>query len=370
MGRSARLLAVVMVVCLGVVASLTGVASAGSSGSSTEVFATLKIEKPKVEVKKKGADTFKVAKDGQKLREGDTVRTDATGLAEIDYSDDAYTRLDVNTTFKITKLTEEQGARQIAGSLESGQTWNRIEDVSESGSFEQSGAGATAAITGTVFMVSCVTTPNIDPTLEPANECSFISVEHTITVTSENGEVRVLTEHTECTSDDADLCDTPRELTLDELAAIDWLQSNLFKDLTLARPGHRPDPHRVRRDRRRRPGGGDRPDRRDRPVALTAADHVEHDVLELPAARRRARRRPPPRRPPTTTLPPPGVAPLPIDVQGGGNSGCRRCGDPGIDVPTGRRQSGIVTEDEVGELAPGGVHGARSPTRRSVASCS
>ena len=58
-------------------------------------------------------------------------------------------------------------------------------------------------------------------------------MEHTIIVRSENGEERVLTEHTECTSDDADLCDVPRELTLDELAAIDWLQTNLFKDLTL-----------------------------------------------------------------------------------------------------------------------------------------
>ena len=153
------------------------------------------------------------------------MRTDATGLAEIDYSDDTYTRLDVNTTFTITTLTDDQGERQIAGSLDSGQTWNRIEDVSESGSFEQTGAGATAAITGTVFMLSCVSTPNIDPTLEPVKRCSFISIEHTITVTSENGEIRVLSEHTECTSDDADLCDTPRELTLDELASIDWIQS-------------------------------------------------------------------------------------------------------------------------------------------------
>ena len=110
MHRIARPLATLVVVLLAVGGAFSTLASAGSSGSSDEkVFATLQIENPKVEVKKKGSDAFKPAKDGQKLHAGDTVRTDATGLAEIDYSDDAYTRLDVNTTFKITKLTNEQG---------------------------------------------------------------------------------------------------------------------------------------------------------------------------------------------------------------------------------------------------------------------
>ena len=139
------------------------------------LLATLKVTSPKVEVKKQDASAFKVAKDGAKLREGDTVRTDATGLAEIDYGNDAYTRLDVNTEFTIAKLTDEQGARQVQGSLEVGQTWNRTAAITESGSFEQEGAGANAAVRGTAFAVSC----------DAPDHCTFIAIEHTTALTGD-----------------------------------------------------------------------------------------------------------------------------------------------------------------------------------------
>jgi hypothetical protein len=199
-------------------------AAAGSGGSSgsDEVVATLKVTSPKVEVKKQDASVFKVAKDGAKLREGDTVRTDAAGLAEIDYGNDAYTRLDVNTEFTITKLTDEQGARQVQGSLEVGQTWNRTAAITESGSFEQEGAGANAAVRGTAFAVSC----------DAPDHCTFVAIEHTTALTGADGVTKDLTPRVACDSTDGDLCDATKTLSVDELAANDWIQNNLIRDLT------------------------------------------------------------------------------------------------------------------------------------------
>jgi hypothetical protein len=224
-----RSIAALAVGLLGVV-SFAGIAAAGqgnggsgggSGGGKPEVLATLKIDNPNVEVKQKGADDFEPATEGQKLRQGDTVRTDATGKAEIDYSDDAYTRLDVNTTFKIVKLTEEEGERQVEGGLESGRTWNRTEAVTESGSFEQSGGGATAAVTGTAFAVECTS----------LSDCTYQAIVDVTDLTGKDGEKRTLTPLTECDSDDGALCDEVSDLTPEEIAANAWIQENLLRDL-------------------------------------------------------------------------------------------------------------------------------------------
>ncbi len=227
--RGARTLALSVVAVATLVAPLGGIAAAGQgnggsgggSGGSTQGVATLKVERPAVEVKAKGADDFEPATDGQQLRAGDTVRTDATGRAEIDYSAGSYTRLDVNTTFKIVKLTENQGQRQVEGGLESGRTWNRAEDVTESGSFEQSGGGATAAVTGTAFAVECTS----------LSDCTYMAIVDVTDLTGKDGEKRTLTPLTECDSDDGALCDEVSDLTPEEIAANAWIQENLLRDL-------------------------------------------------------------------------------------------------------------------------------------------
>ena len=153
-----RLGVVVAALALGLAAagSLASVAGAAvTTAAKPKAVAVLKIQNPSVSVKKKGASDFKPAKDGQKLHEGDTVQTDATGLAEVDYSDDSYTRLDVSTTLKIVKLSDDQGNRQVETSVDAGRTWNRTAALTESQSFEQSGAGATAAVVGTAFSIQC-----------------------------------------------------------------------------------------------------------------------------------------------------------------------------------------------------------------------
>src|SRR5262245_13428950 len=234
-GFMSRGLAIATIATCALVAPLAGIAAAGQGqggSGDTEVLATLKVEAQNVTVKKAGADSFKPAKDGQSLRQGDTVQTDATGRAEVDYSDEAYTRLDVNTTFKIVKLTGEQGERQIEGGLESGRTWNRTEAITQSGSFEQSGGGAVAATTGTAFSVECTS----------LQHCDYTAVFHDILL-SGNGQEKKLTPLDECDATSGQLCESVTKLSIDEIAADTWIQENLVRDL-LER-GYGPGPFKV-----------------------------------------------------------------------------------------------------------------------------
>src|SRR4029079_11533636 len=118
-----RQLVAVTVVALASVAALSAnavaVASAKNSTKSQTktTLATLKVQATQVTVKKKSASSFVAAKDGQSLQQGDSIKTDTTGRAEIDYTDGSLTRLGSSTEFKITKLTNQQGGRQTQGTL-------------------------------------------------------------------------------------------------------------------------------------------------------------------------------------------------------------------------------------------------------------
>ena len=137
----------------------TGVAGAKVRSAST-TLANLKVTEDDVTIKQKGASNFVAAKDGQALKQGDTIKTDADGRAEIDYTDGSLTRLAGSTVFTISKLTNERGGRQTQGTLSVGETWNRAAKVSETGSFEVKAGGTTAAVEGTAFVVKCVPKDN------------------------------------------------------------------------------------------------------------------------------------------------------------------------------------------------------------------
>jgi LPXTG-motif cell wall-anchored protein len=128
-------------------------ATTTTRAAAKPVLAKLTIRNPSVEVKKKGKKSYKPGKDGQTLRQGDALRTNAAGIAEIDYTDGSYTRLGAGTEFAITKLTNKRGGRQTQGSLTVGSAFSRATKVSETGEFKVEAGGATAAVEGTVFIV-------------------------------------------------------------------------------------------------------------------------------------------------------------------------------------------------------------------------
>jgi len=221
----------------------TGVASAASTSAprtsdstaataKAKAFATLKVLKPNVSVRRKGKSVFKLAHDGQKLRVGDTIQTDTGGEAEIDYTESSFTRLDVSTTFTLKHLTDNQGHRQVEGSLDSGRTWNRTTALTQSESFSQDGAGATASVVGSAFMAECDT----------AGHCTFTSVVDGLKLVTVDGEVKLLAPLEQCDStavdpNNATLCGVPTQVTADILAANAWILQNLFVDGIAGFPG-------------------------------------------------------------------------------------------------------------------------------------
>ena len=153
-------------------------------------MASLKITEQNVSIKQKGKSDFVAAKDGQALKQGDTIKTDAAGRAEIDYTDGSLTRLAGSTVFTISKLTDEHGGRQTQGTLSVGETWNRAAKVSETGSFEVKAGGTTAAVEGTAFVVKCV--PKSDGSQQVT--CTVTAVVDDIHVSSDDWDVTSVTD--------------------------------------------------------------------------------------------------------------------------------------------------------------------------------
>lgn len=226
--RAARRLALVVSIGAALAVGSSSVASAGTAvpqagGDTPEVVATLKIESANVSVKKKNADNFKAAKEGQKLHAGDTIQTDTTGKAEINYGDNSWTRLDVATTFTIEKLSDDQGNRQVEGSLDTGKAWHRTTALTESQTFEQTGAGATAAVVGTAFGMQC----------DSPDHCVVYPVVDSVEWTGNNA-IHLLAPLETCDSTSAIVCADTTFITPDQLPQ--WIIDNILLDVLAGYP--------------------------------------------------------------------------------------------------------------------------------------
>jgi hypothetical protein len=195
---------------------------------SAVVLARLKVMGPLVSVRAAGRKKFLTATDNQVLRQGDSIKTDAAGLAGIDYTDGSFTRLGNSTRYTITTLTNKKGARQTNGTLSVGQTWNRATKVSESGSFEVTAGGATAAVEGTAFSYSCQ--KGVTGLL-----CEVVDVVDNVTVSSPNGGVTVLDPATSVALTDGVLSGGVTELTYEDLVSNPFIASNVALDYYIGR---------------------------------------------------------------------------------------------------------------------------------------
>jgi len=185
-------------------------------------LATLKPQSPLVQVKAKGKKGFTAAKNGRVLKQGDEIRTDAQGKAEINYTDGSLTRLGPSTDFTITKLTNKRGGRQTQGTLNVGQTWNRAAKLSQTSSFEVKAGGTTATVEGTAFVVQCGNTGGV-------LSCKFIDVLDKVNVTTQSGALASLLSDTEVTVLAGQLGDL-LHLSYSDLAGDPWILDNLLLD--------------------------------------------------------------------------------------------------------------------------------------------
>ena len=215
--------ALASVAVLGTTAGAAPSAKNSTSAQSKKVLATLKVQSAQVTLKKKGAKSYVAAKDGQTLAQGDSIKTDTAGKAEIDYTDGSLTRLGNSTQFKISKLTNKQGGRQTQGTLSVGETWNRAAKVSETGSFEVKAGGTTAAVEGTAFAVVCVKNGS-------ALACTFTDVVDNVKVTTADGQEAQLGPAKSVVVISGDL-GTINTLTYEQLANDIFIAGNLALDL-------------------------------------------------------------------------------------------------------------------------------------------
>ena len=135
------------------VAALLVVAACGDDSGSTAPSATLRIHAGLVEVDT--GDGFAAGSNGQTLAPGATVRTGVDGRASIEWFDGSVTRLDFGTTFSIVTMEVLEGdANVIEGEQHTGNTYNRVTELTDSASrFAVDTPTATASVQGTVFAV-------------------------------------------------------------------------------------------------------------------------------------------------------------------------------------------------------------------------
>ena len=142
--------------CVGVLAIIaalgTAVTPAGARSARSDASVTAIA--PTVAVRERGAVEFADVSKTKPVGVGAEVRTGTHGLAQVDYGDGSFTRLDRQTKFVIKKLTDKTGKRQIETHLISGKTFNRVEKLSQSESFVQTTNGANSGVIGTTFAVA------------------------------------------------------------------------------------------------------------------------------------------------------------------------------------------------------------------------
>lgn len=193
----------------------------GEIAAAEEALATLEVISTDVTVQPDDAGQPAPAQSGDPLAEGDTVRTDPTGFAEISFFDGSLTRVDTAATFTLVDLQDTEAARVVATDLSTGRSWNRIEDLTESETWDQDTPVASATVRGTAYAADCTPTPTT---------CTFTVVEGVVELTLPDGSIVVLTAGQRLTLTAGQPPPTAANLPLDELRRDPWIARNLELD--------------------------------------------------------------------------------------------------------------------------------------------
>ncbi|MGH9025386.1 MAG: FecR domain-containing protein [Acidimicrobiia bacterium] len=204
--------------------TFTFVACSGG-GDDDGPLAELRPEEQKVEVAAEEG-SFREGENDQALAAGNTVRTNDTGRAQIDYSDGSLTRLDFDTIYTVVELSDDEGQRRVEGELGPGQSWNRVQELSESDSFQAESAGATAAVQGTAWTTLC----------KSDVRCLLTVVTGVVGVDPRRGDPIHLGPGDQVPVTDGKLGEVEQK-SPDELFANPWIRYNLEKDAEQGKSG-------------------------------------------------------------------------------------------------------------------------------------
>jgi hypothetical protein len=196
--------------------------SSGGSGeglSADVVSATLGIITTNIDTDT--GEGFSDAVEGEELTVGDRVRTDDTGFAEVTYHDGSWMRVESEATLTIEDLVDGDGGQVVSTSIDTGEAWNRVAELSEpEDGFTVDTPVASAAVRGTAFAIDC----------EGVTSCTFSVVEGEVLVTPEVGDPVTLTAGQSLTVTAGEEPPAPDEPGVDELSADPFIAENLDLD--------------------------------------------------------------------------------------------------------------------------------------------
>jgi hypothetical protein len=176
---------------------------------------------PGVEWRAGAAGGYAALESSQPVAVGDGVRTDATGFAEVGYTDGSLVRLDVETEFEVVSLVDAAGQGENRVAMTVGRTWHRIGALgSAAGGYTVETAQATAAVRGTAFLVSCLV----------AESCDYVVIEGVVDLTLGDGTVVTVT--APATLDVTNgVASGPTPLSWDAAFADPWVLTNVDLDV-------------------------------------------------------------------------------------------------------------------------------------------
>jgi len=195
--------------------------SADAEPRTSAPSATLGIISTNIESSKAAGDDFVAATEGQRLDIGSSVRTDATGFAEITYHDGSWQRIEAEATLTIEELTSSDTNKTVATSVDIGRTWNRVRELTDpEDSYELTTPVATASVRGTAFSTDCPT----------ADQCTFVVTEGTVVITPITGDPVTLIAPGRITIQRDLPPGVPELVGPDVLRAEPWVSKNLELD--------------------------------------------------------------------------------------------------------------------------------------------
>lgn len=158
----------------------------------------------------------KVVEEIVDAHQGDVVRTDADGLAELTFADGSLTRVGPDTEYTVVEVSDAATQRTV-GSLDVGSTFHRVEKlVGDDSAFEVQTPFGTAAVRGTMFAVTCTETA-----------CEIVVLEGEVVFTPEDGDPISILPFQRLVVPEGD---EATRFPYDAVAANEWLASNLEGD--------------------------------------------------------------------------------------------------------------------------------------------
>ena len=223
--------------CLaGVLALLILIAGCSSSRSSaitastngSPALANLKVLSTDVTVQANGSSDAANGITGEELSVGDEVRTSPTGFAEVAFFDGSLTRIDHAAEFSVVELQNSDAAKVVHTSLNAGRSWNRIEKLSQSQTWQMDTPVASATVRGTAFVADCsVPTPNA---------CLFQVAEGTVELRLPDATVVTLNAGQQITLVKDQPPPQPTNATVAAILADPWVVQNVTLDHASGQP--------------------------------------------------------------------------------------------------------------------------------------